>query len=239
MAKIENTLTLTRIPALSSANGNGHGIGLRPSTLEPEINYLSARSESCRPIGVYQRFAIMCDVSVLAAVSSLFASCGPSNIFRAIITFIINPLKGVARRWWQAHIGKKVGEIFPAVTDLNPASTVVFIVRTVCVIAPLKHRPPSAMDFRSRVSVFSDNFKAQTSTRFSGSVAEGITENGLLRSTVAPAKPLTISSAWARRFNDSKITQNHPSSEPFSSQIFANTHMTILSQSPVFMGVKA
>jgi hypothetical protein len=59
----------------------------------------------------------------------LLLRCGPAAIFRAISKIIIDSVKSQAF-WAITHIAVKVGKIFPAFANSDPAEYIVFVLRT-------------------------------------------------------------------------------------------------------------
>jgi hypothetical protein len=208
----------------------GQGFVYRPAPAYPMLNRVSRDVDDSTPLANGVGFAVQNKEAILAGVVQLFGVGGPFAVVGRIAFIVVDSLKGVFRRGRLAHIREKVAKVLPSLAHGNASLSVVLIASAIRIAAPLKHRQPSSVNLRSRITVFSYKFAVVAAARFSRSVAERVTENRLFGSAFTTAKPLPISGLLARGFNDAEITQNNPSSEPLAGQIFANPHMFILTQ---------
>lgn len=105
-------------------------------------------------------------VVVLSVVS------GPSHIARFVVSIVVNAVKRQIRRWTSANISDERGKtVTPAVAYLNTAGTIVAVVATRRVVAPLNHRSPNGMFGRIAHAVFPACLSAAARLRRSSSQA--------------------------------------------------------------------
>lgn len=74
-------------------------------------------------------------------IMRLFQSRGPAAVVWRVRTIVVDALKSQAFRRL-AHVLKESGEVLPSVADLDPASTIVFVVPRLWVCASLEHLRP-------------------------------------------------------------------------------------------------
>jgi hypothetical protein len=114
--------------------------------------------------------------AVRSAVFSLFASSRPTTVGWFVIAVVIEAIKGHGRRWADAHVSKKIGEIFPAFTDFNATSAVVFISAIRWYAASTAHSLPDFIFGRVGLAVRSPSlpreFGFETSARTRTAVSQ-------------------------------------------------------------------
>ena len=152
-------------------------------------------------------------LSPAGVVGLLFARC-PAAVARLVVPIVIDALQRVLWRGLVAHIGVKVFKLAPAFADANAAPSVPLKVLMLWIIAPMKHRIPSVMNWMSGHAVR----HPQTSTRLRVVAPKLLSAHDGDRAAVTSTKPISAFLIVGRMETDD--------SEPIkslSSQIYAFT----------------
>ena len=142
-----------------------------------------------------------------AAIRTLFLSSGPFAVRRFVVAVVLETLQGMQARWARTHVGKEGGEVFaPTLTDANPATTVIGVLRHLWVEASGFHVRPDRVLGRVphavRTIAFACFSVAKATTRLAVTRTEIVGCNKDRPSTVASTEPLTGSAGIARTFLD-------------------------------------
>lgn len=130
------------------------------------INPGNARPFSCR-----MSFAIVSDKYAVSSVRCLFNSRGPSAILRAIVPIDIDAVDSeiIGISMSKRPVTKSCKVMTPLVTYRNSAGTIVSILSSAFVIAPVFHSNPYAIESPRFASMLIENlgclFLVHTATR--------------------------------------------------------------------------
>ena len=94
-------------------------------------------------------------LSRVATVSSLFFHRRPPAIFHAIVSIVIDSINAVSVGWWMTHVGKKILECLPTITDGYTAVSVVQPALRTVATASAAHCFPDTINSRVRHTMLS------------------------------------------------------------------------------------
>ena len=109
------------------------------------MNALVVNASSFGPFCNCHALAFAFNISTIALVSSLLCGSGPSAVFRAIRSIIIDSFNGVFFRGGFSHVSKEIKKISPPFAYINPARSVIFKIRSINVFATSMHKSPSVV----------------------------------------------------------------------------------------------
>lgn len=226
------TLLSGAMVGLVSSGGDRESVTDRPSAFQPQGDYGVSESRYSRPFRDSSGFVLKCEKAIGAAVLHLLKRGGPTTVFRAIIAVIVDTIKCHPFGPF-AHILDEVFICPPTITHLDSPSSISVVVRVVGVCASLNHRNPSSMQGVANQCPCRANVGLVAPAGAGRPARKGVASNISHRSAVAPTMPDSVlaSGSGSRDYR--------PSIEPLTSQISELWHSLILSQSPVFMGVKS
>jgi hypothetical protein len=110
------------------------------------------------------------------------------------MTVVVDAINRMFARRLAAHVGKEVGVVAPSRIDRDPASSIVFVVRTLRVFASSVHVSPSlplrrAVSFAMSGSSFAKIFAAKASARLGATTSQIAAGNVGFCSAIAVTKP--------------------------------------------------
>jgi len=108
------------------------------------VNSANRYSDNFASVLKQKFFAAKSNISVCPGIACLISSRGPSAIFFAIVSVVINSVKSVIF-WPSPHIRKKVFKLFPSRTVRNSPSSIIFPLWAILVVATSFHRGPNSV----------------------------------------------------------------------------------------------
>jgi hypothetical protein len=227
------------IPTITNAKWNGNGIFHRPPATQPTIQHGTSDAKTVGPACKRERLAVVGDIAVLASIAPLYFVARPSAVFGRIWAIIVDaiqrhPLWSV---WAWTHVVIEVLErLSPAIAYVNSTSTVVFIQGAFGVIATSKHRAPSSVFKGERESVSAFDFSLETPARLRSSVAKRATNDVSGNSALALTPPRNFTCGREPNASNDPPATVSPARHIY--QIILRSHKAILTENPVFMGIK-
>jgi hypothetical protein len=138
---------------------------------------MTIKPENLSPFSNAAGDSIVRPVSVIAAVSVLLNVSGPSAIFWAVVSIIIDAIKALTCRPL-SHVSKEVFKVFPALANLYSTASVVRPARHSWVSAPSEHACPNAIGgcwFSNMMTMLRSLFVNLVSRRFSATARCSLT----------------------------------------------------------------
>ena len=172
----------------SSWNGwSGQGFLQCPSFFQPSVQAAIRHAQGVRPFNHGARLSVPCDDHVGTAIAGLLCGRGPSAILRRVRTIIIDAIQLMFGSGACAHVGEKVIEQSPSVTDRNPACSIVYVPFIARIKASGFHGTPDVILRRiclsmsqavpfpkvtHRLEVLARRFSMQASARFDVTISQ-------------------------------------------------------------------
>ncbi len=176
----------------------------RPSSFESAMDCTLGYIYNFRPFCYCLCLIVESYEAIRSLISMLLSRCRPSAIFWRVVTIIINSINRIFRGWSLSHISKKVlKRINPALTDSYSASTVIFILINIFIVASLFYTNPDFI-FRDTVfAMFGSLFFLVTTTTYScfSFSFQFIATDNFRISTFTLAFPASSSIFNVRKFN--------------------------------------
>jgi hypothetical protein len=138
--------------------------------IEPDAQRADWNLQTACPLGHASRLSIQYQESVASTIAGLFGGRRPSAVVWEVAQFIVLAFNGVlfGRPW--ANVSKERREIVPALTNRNPAATVVFERPISRIQASNSHHLPAPIFRRAFFAVRPNHrlepFEVQAATAF-------------------------------------------------------------------------
>jgi hypothetical protein len=118
------------------------------SSLQPTLDSGPVNAKFPGPFGNGLRASKRSNHVVVAAIAILLAGCRPYDVARFIVTIVVKALNGMMSGWARTHVGKKIGEFKPTITDLNTASAISRVAILLGIQASALHPVPNLVGWR-------------------------------------------------------------------------------------------
>lgn len=158
-----------------------------------------------------ERYALsfVLDQSRNPRISVLFTTCRPTTVLWAIVTFVVDAIKGMVSRWWFSYIlNKRLQRIQPAIADLNPASSIPFVRRALRIRASFDHIGPRNVDLGFSHSVGSVPRASMTAATRELPVLQVASRQSLHLATVTATEPHRLSRARTIATENKQLTKS-------------------------------
>lgn len=174
-------------------------------------NALVRNAANTGPLANALGFAVYRKVFGVPLVVRLLKDGCPAAVFGAVRSIIVDAIKGMTFRRL-SHVGKEIGEVQPAVTDLDSATSIRMVKLVGRALAPVFHLAPNSVKLavRSPVSSLSvsGGFVSQAAARPSVvGLAQIATINNRIPSAIAPRNPHCMSSRANEAADDGETTK--------------------------------
>lgn len=185
----------------------------RPTFLQSPINKFSTYSHLFLPVSNTHFFTHPFNFYGVTSVPQLLANGRPAAVFTAVISVIINTIKGFSLRSF-THIFKEYFKFVPFFSYFYSPASVVKIVFMSLSVTARSHLLPTTVGFRNSFRFLSmsmsgarNNFSLKTSARLTLPHSQRVAGNCSHRTTSTTTHPESSSSN-----SNMRITQYNPSS---------------------------
>lgn len=211
----------------------------RPSVVNAVNNHAIGKTCNSRPLNDRAGYSLILQFAGYRAITVLLGDGRPPTITRFIIAVVVDTVKGKILVGALTHVCQEIYvRVSPSVANLYTASAIVVKVIVARIRASLNHILPDTVLTRPRLSMFGTGFRSQATARPRIPTLERVSDNISKISAFTLAYPFNVHSHFKLCERSFK---NRPSTVNIARQILVISrmpHMTILTQSPVFMGVK-
>lgn len=114
-----------------------------PTGIEPSPQRARGYADLPRPLEHGFDFSRMCQMDIVSAVQALLRIARPSAVFGAVGAIVIGAIKCAALHPFRFHIGKKLPDVAPLITDKNTPPSISRIGCVSRVVAAVNHPAPS------------------------------------------------------------------------------------------------
>lgn len=173
-----------------------------PSARQPPSNNLTRDIQLSCPVGDALRFPAKGKFMASASVSTLFAHCRPSHIFRLVVSVVIYAINRVFGAWpWPNVKAKRRKRPAPSRAHPNSTTTIPVVMGSSGVFTATDHRRPHTIKRSFAVSVCCVGFCAAIPLKAPARTSVPATQRDALhgrnRPTVAHAPPICLAVAAA------------------------------------------
>lgn len=136
-----------------SCRGQCERLFVRPPTLKPAMNRMSADAKTFRPFREAHCLAVECQKATVLLLSRLFFQRRPDAITWTVSEVVVDAMQRKVSRWTRTHVIEKLLKLMPSLADLDASAAVVFPAFISAVLAALPHAQPRVMFRRIRLTV--------------------------------------------------------------------------------------
>lgn len=173
-----------------------------PSCVYPRAQGGAWQSDALGPCRKGEGLAVVRQVVSPPLIAKLSGDGGPTDVAGLIAGVVVDAVQGVVGGGRRSHVGQEcLKRIVPAVTNPNPASTVVSIGLVVGVVAPTFHPVPRTVLLRSRLPMCRQLRAAHVATQTATTTGAALSQLGRFLRDHRSAIALTLPKAmpWAAR----------------------------------------
>jgi len=132
-----------RIPLFSYRNSGC--ILKRPSALKAIAQNGAAHADAPGALRNGYGFVLPLNWDIFPGIAVLSGPCCPAAIFRRVTLVIVDSIKGVSLSGVLAHVFQKVGELYPSITNRDPATSIMQVGWSSGVQTPTFHIRPGSI----------------------------------------------------------------------------------------------